>query len=83
MNLLTLFGIAAAAYLVWSYTRGRISMTTPATMPDIITREEASCMCCDLAEFFELRGDEESLRLVGELSKRIITDGVTPDVPTD
>ncbi len=76
--MLTIIGVAAAAYLAWSYVRPAIPAAAsvsqqPGPSPtQPMDRETAACMCCDLADYFELLGDSDAVEKVGELSQRII-----------
>ena len=76
MSLLTIAGIAAGAWLAWSY--GRDFLQPKGQFLDQWHREDeldedaAACMCCDLSRFFGDRGDTEAQKLVGELAKRVV-----------
>ena len=86
MNLLTIAGIAAGAWLAWSYGRDffrpKGQFLDQWHREDELDEDAAACMCCDLSRFFGDRGDTEAQKLVGELAKRVVAP-VEEDVTDD
>ena len=87
MSLLTIAGIAAGAWLAWSYGRDLLPRPNGQFIDqwqreDELDEDAAACMCCDLSRFFADRGDREAQKLVGELAKRVVAP-VDEDVTDD
>ncbi len=87
MSVLTIIGILAAVYLAWSYAGPAIQAASSVSRQSIavdhepMDRETAACMCCDLADYFESLGDEDSVRMCGRLADRVVA-GDRTEEPT-